>query len=181
MILIKIKSEICYNIIVKYKLNFKSMGRIIKLVTSILTPLLVGVIGSIFTSAAIPTWYNYLNKPTWNPPSWLFGPVWTTLYILMGVSLFIIWDKGINVKGGKKALAIFSLQLILNAGWSVIFFGARNPFWSLVEIVLLGATIFWTILVFRRISSLAGYLLIPYLAWVIFATYLNYTILVLNL
>ncbi len=151
-----------------------------KLGVSILLPLLAGAVGSIFTSASISTWYNYLNKPVWNPPSWVFAPVWTILYIMMGISLFIIWNKGLSIKGTKKALVFFGVQLILNIAWSLIFFGAMNPFWALIEILALGLFIILTILKFYKISQPAALLLLPYLVWVTFAAYLNYTIWSLN-
>lgn len=157
-----------------------SIQNVFKLLGSLAVPLLAGAVGSLFTASAIPAWYNFINKPAWNPPSWLFGPVWTTLYILMGLALFLVWTKGMNSPGVKKAIAIFSLQLVLNAAWSFIFFGLRSPFWALVEILFLGLAILWTIMEFYRISRPAAILLIPYLAWVSFATFLNYTIWTLN-
>ena len=156
------------------------VSRIYKLAISLSLPFLAGLIGSLSTAPAISAWYVYINKPSWNPPNWLFGPVWTTLYVLMGISLFIVWDKVSDFRSAKKILAVFAVQLVLNTAWSLIFFGARSPFWSLMEIALLILAIIWNMLVFYRISRPAPWLLAPYLAWVIFASYLNYTILTLN-
>ncbi len=144
-----------------------------------------GFIGSFFTMGAISTWYAGLVKPALNPPDWIFAPVWTTLYILMGISAFLIWrkysDSNKKVKRMIKiALGVFTTQLILNASWSIIFFGYQSPFWGLVNIILLLIFIVWTMVLFYSISRPASYILIPYIAWVGFATYLNYAIYVLN-
>ncbi len=137
-----------------------------------------GLLGSFFTFSAIPEWYQTLNKPFFSPPNWLFGPVWTVLYIFMGISLYLIWDsKG---KGKSKALKIFWIQLFLNAIWSIIFFGMRNPGLALIDIVALWIAIILTIKSFYKISKPAAYLLIPYLLWVSFAAILNYSIWILN-
>lgn len=132
----------------------------------------VGVLGSVFTVSNIPTWYAGLNKPTFSPPNWVFGPVWTLLYFLMGVALFLVWRKKIPM--------IFSLQLILNFVWSVVFFGMRSPLGGLIVIVLLWLAILGSIINFWKISRWAGILLIPYLGWVTFASILNYNIFILN-
>lgn len=141
---------------------------------------LAGIIGSVFTVSAIPVWYGTLQKPALNPPAWIFGPVWTTLYLLMGIAAFLIWKKGLDRKDVKIALAIFISQLLLNALWSIMFFGLRNPGVALVEIVVLWAAIVYTILSFLKISRTAAYLLAPYIIWVSFAAYLNYSIWILN-
>lgn len=143
------------------------------LVLSIGLCLGAGILGSFFTFSAIPEWYSTLNKPFFSPPNWIFGPVWTALYILMGISLYLIWQK-------KKVPLVFWIQLILNAVWSIIFFRLKNPGLAFIDIVVLWIAIILTIKYFYPISKLAGYLLIPYLLWVSFAAILNYAILILN-
>ncbi len=156
-----------------------------KLVIAVVVSELAGVIGSVFTISAIPTWYAGLVKPALNPPSWVFGPAWTTLYALMGIAAWLVWkrwdqgDPSTRLRV-KTALTIFGLQLFLNAIWSIIFFGLQSPGWALVNIVLLWLAIVWTITVFYKISRPAAYLLVPYLLWVSFASYLNYSIWMLN-
>ena len=135
-----------------------------------------GIIGSVFTVSAIPTWYATLAKPALNPPAWIFGPVWTTLYALMGIAVFLIWRAGPDRKNVKIALSFFGGQLILNALWSVIFFGLHALAAAFVEIIVLWAAIAYTIAVFLKISRPAAYLLVPYILWVSFAAYLNYAI-----
>lgn len=156
------------------------MKNTLKLITTIFVSELAGVIGSIFTFSAIPNWYVTLNKPTINPPSWIFGPVWTTLYALMGIAAFLIWKKGWERVDVRKALAVFGLQLILNALWSIIFFGLQNPAWAFVNLVAMWLAIVWTMVLFYKISKLAMWLLLPYILWVSFAGYLNYSIWMLN-
>jgi len=141
---------------------------------------MAGFIGSFFTSRSIPIWYAGLNKPSFTPPNQLFAPVWTILYLLMGVSAFIIWRKGLHEQQVKVALSIFMVQLILNVFWSVIFFGLRLPFVAFVEIILLWVTILLTILHFRKVSVTAALLLMPYIIWVTFATLLNFSLWRLN-
>jgi len=156
------------------------MNRTAKLITSILICLFAGLVGSVFTMPAIPTWYAGLNKPSFSPPNWLFGPVWTTLYVLMGISFFLVWEKLKKNPKAKSALDIFVLQLVLNCLWSVIFFGLKAPLLALIEIILLWLVILITIINFFKISKTAGWLLVPYLAWVSFASFLNWTIWRLN-
>lgn len=151
-----------------------------KLIIAVAVCELAGVIGSVFTVSAIPDWYAGLVKPALNPPSWVFGPVWTTLYFLMGIAAFLLWRKGFERKDVKMALGLFSVQLFLNAIWSIIFFGLHNPGWALVDIILLWLAIIWTIIVFYRISRSTAWLLAPYILWVSFAAYLNYSIWMLN-
>jgi tryptophan-rich sensory protein len=153
---------------------------IISLIVAIITCEAAGIVGSIFTASKIPTWYKGLIKPALNPPSWVFGPVWTTLYLLMGIALYIIWKKGLNTEGVKFALTIFAVQLILNALWSIVFFNMENLGLALINIVLMWISILWTIVLFYRLSPTAGLLLIPYILWVSFASYLNYAIWTLN-
>jgi tryptophan-rich sensory protein len=151
-----------------------------KLILSIIICQLAGIFGSIFTSSSIPTWYTTLQKPSFTPPNWLFAPVWITLYTLMGISLYLVWNKGLNNKKVKNALYLFGLQLILNAVWSFLFFGLRSPLLGLVEIVFLWIFIALTIVKFYEISKAAGLLLIPYMVWVTIALMLNYYVWILN-
>lgn len=122
-------------------------------------------------------WYEALNKPTWNPPSWIFGPVWTALYLMMAVAAWLVWKRN----GWHKAIWLYVLQLALNAAWTPIFFGAHHLGWALVEIIALWIAILFTLLAFLRVSKPAGWLLVPYLAWVSFATFLNFTLWRMNL
>lgn len=147
-----------------------------KFFSAIIVCQLAGVVGSMFTVSAIPTWYATLTKPSWNPPSWVFGPAWTTLYTLMGISLYRIWGKSKN----RIALFWFYVQLFMNAIWSIIFFGQKNLSGAFVEILILLGLILVVVHKFYRIDSIAAYLLVPYVAWVSFATYLTYTIWMLN-
>jgi len=151
-----------------------------KLIASIIACQLAGVIGSVFTTPAIPTWYAALAKPPFTPPSWLFAPAWITLYLLMGISASIVWRVGLDQKRVRTALILFLVQLVLNALWSVAFFGLQSPLSGIIVIVLLWAAILLTILKFFRISTPAGALLVPYIAWVTFAATLNAYIYVLN-
>ena len=151
-----------------------------KLIIAVVVSELAGIIGSFFTMASIPTWYATLEKPALNPPSFIFGPVWAALYFLMGVSAFLVWRKGWELKKVRGALAVFGIQLFLNAIWSIVFFGLQSPGWALVNIVALWFAILFTIIVFYKISKPAAYLLLPYILWVSFATYLNYAIWTLN-
>jgi len=151
-----------------------------KLVISIIVCEFAGIIGSIFTASAIPTWYVSLNKPPFTPPNWLFAPAWAILYALMGIAAFIIWRKGLDNKGVKAALITFLIQLILNASWSVVFFGFQSLFGGVIVIVVLWVAILLTILRFLKISRTAGVLLLPYILWVSFAATLNISVWILN-
>lgn len=151
-----------------------------KLVVSIVACLAAGAIGSIFTRQAIPNWYATLDKPAFNPPNWVFTPVWTLLYILMGVAAFLVWRKGWGSRQVKIALVAFLVQLILNALWSVAFFGLESPLYGLIVIAVLWLSILFTTLSFYRISRVAGGLMLPYLLWVTFAAVLNESIWLLN-
>ena len=153
---------------------------ILKLAISILINLLAGFIGSIFTNRQIPTWFATLKKPSFSPPNWLFGPVWTALFILMGVSLFLIWRKGLNYPSVKIALIIFGIQLLLNILWSFLFFAQRAPLAGFIEIIILWVLILMTILTFYPISKTAAILLLPYILWVSFASILNFSLWRLN-
>ncbi len=153
--------------------------KIITFIASIFTCQMAGIIGVGFTASAIPLWYNTLNKPTFSPPSWIFGPVWTLLYTMMGIALFLIWNE--KTRNSRKALLVFSLQLFLNAIWSPVFFGLRSPFMGLLIITLLWISIILTMVNFYKISKRAAWLLVPYFLWVSFATVLNFSIWRLNI
>jgi len=159
------------------------MNNFLKLAISIGASALAAIVGSVFTSPAISGWYAGLKKPALNPPNWVFGPVWTFLFILMGVSLFLAWRKEFKDKTGgrvKDADMSFILQLVLNAFWSVLFFGMGSPLLAFVEIIFLWLAIILTIIKFSKISAPAALLLLPYILWVSFAAYLNYSIWRLN-
>lgn len=147
---------------------------------AVLGPLGVGGLAGFATAGAIPTWYAGLQKPSWNPPNWLFGPAWTLLYLLMGVASWLVWRQARKGKAVGPALTLYGIQLALNLGWSLIFFGARRPFWALVEIVPLWCFIAATMVKFFKVSKTAGALLIPYQLWVSFATVLNVAVWRLN-
>lgn len=155
--------------------------------TAVITALLfvaiclaAGIIGSIFTFQSIPTWYAGLNRPDFSPPNWIFGPVWTTLYIMMGIAAYMVYAKGVKKKEVKIALSIFGAQLALNTLWSVLFFGLQSPLYGLVCIVALWLAIAATIWKFWGISRNAALLLVPYILWVSFASVLNYSIWMMN-
>lgn len=139
----------------------------------------VAGVGGWLTSLGVPEWYTTLRKPVWNPPSWLFGPVWTTLYAMMAVAAWLVW-KDAGFDGATTALTLFVIQLLLNMAWSGIFFGLRSPGWALVEILVLWIAILATTALFFRHSAWAGALMMPYLLWVGFATALNAAIVRLN-
>jgi benzodiazapine receptor len=153
---------------------------VIKLVVAIVACQGAGAIGSIFTTPAIPTWYAALEKPFFTPPNWLFAPAWITLYLLMAIAAFLIWRQGLGQKGVKSTLVVFLVQLVLNALWSVVFFGLQSPLWGMVVILALWVAILLTIIRFFRLSTAAGALLLPYILWVSFASALNIAIWVLN-
>lgn len=138
-----------------------------------------GLVGTLFTVSAIPMWYAGLVKPELSPPNWIFAPVWTTLYTLMGIALYLVWKK-LPERGAVSALWLFGLQLALNAVWSPIFFGLQNTGLALIVIVLMWVAIVLTIVTFAKVSRTAAWLLVPYVLWVSFATYLNYSIWILN-
>jgi len=150
----------------------------VKLIIAVAVSELAGIAGSFFTISSIPTWYSTLTKPALSPPAWIFGPVWVTLYFLMGISLWLIWRSDSNEK--NRALWLFAAQLTLNTIWSPVFFGAQAMGNALAIIVLLWAAIIMTILIFTKISKTAAWFLIPYILWVSFACYLNYAIWALN-
>ncbi len=155
------------------------MSNITKFLISIMATLSAGAIGSFATAPAIPTWYRGLEKPGFNPPSWVFGPVWTALYILIGISFYLIWSS-VSFKKHKRALILFIIQLVLNTGWSLVFFGLQQPFWALIEITVLWVAILLTTVEFFKINKKAGLILLPYTLWVTFAAVLNFSIWQLN-
>lgn len=155
-------------------------SNVIKLVVAIGISELAGIIGSVFTAPAIPAWYAGLARPDFAPPNWVFGPVWTTLFALMGIAAFLVWQKGLDRREVKIALGLFLGQLVLNTVWSVIFFGLQNPGAAFVEIIFLWLAILATMIAFAKISKTAAWLLVPYILWVSFAGYLNYSIWILN-
>jgi len=156
-------------------------NKILKLVVSILVCQAAGLVGSLFTSPAISSWYATIQKPSFNPPNWVFAPVWTLLFLLMGVSLYLVWSKGLGDKKTKIAVFIFAFQLLLNILWSILFFGLQSPLYAFIEIIILWLAILFTIISFYKISKPAAYLLLPYILWVSFASILNFSILILNL
>lgn len=155
----------------------KKLGYII---ICIFVCLVIGFLASMATQSSVNSWFSTLNKPSFNPPNWLFAPVWTTLYVLMGISAGWVWGKGFHHKWVKTGLYHFGFQLLLNALWSIAFFGLKNPFLGLVIILSLVVMLSLTIRWFYLVSRLAALLLVPYLLWVCFATALNYKIWELN-
>lgn len=151
----------------------------LKLIISLIIPQLAGALGSFFTFDSLKDWYVVLEKPALNPPSWIFGPVWTILFLLMGFALYLVW-KDEDMKSKGLAYWTFGIQMVLNALWSIIFFGLNNPGIAFIEIILLWLAIVASIITFSKISKLAAWLLIPYILWVSFASYLNYSIWILN-
>lgn len=147
---------------------------------SIVLCLSVGLVGSIFTASSVSTWFPGLAKPWFAPPAWLFGPVWTILYVLMGVALYLVWLAGWKKTEVREAVYLFLVHLAINAAWSWLFFGMRSPLAGLFCIFVLWGFILMLTLRFHRIRPAAAYLLIPYLAWVSFATVLNFDIWRLN-
>jgi len=146
---------------------------------SIILPLVAGFLGSFFTGPAVKTWYLVINKPSWNPPSWLFAPVWTSLFILMGIAFYLVWSMKMNNKV-RFAIKLFIAQLVLNVLWSVFFFGMGNFWLAFLEIIVLWIAIALTIVDFSKVNKTAAWLLVPYILWVSFASYLNFTIAILN-
>jgi benzodiazapine receptor len=156
------------------------MAKIGRLICSISVCLLTGFLGSLATRNSIATWYAQLSRPSFTPPDWTFGVVWPALYVIMGISAFLIWNKGLERSKVKVALGIFAVQLILNGLWTPIFFGLHLIGLALVEIVMLWGAILLTILAFWRVSKTAALLLVPYILWVSFAVLLNASLFLLN-
>jgi tryptophan-rich sensory protein len=178
-------------------------NKIVKLLISVIICELAGVLGAVFTGAEIAGWYQRLNKPFFNPPGWIFGPVWTVLFLLMGISLYLVMEKDFKVSNrignsGLKAwnkwsenfwsgpwqkiniVLVFIVQLLLNIFWSIIFFGAHNPGLAFFELLMLLAAIIYTTVNFYRVSKVAAYMLVPYILWVTFAGLLNLVIWLIN-
>ncbi len=151
-----------------------------KLVVSILIPVLVGAISGYFTSSGVNGWYAIASKPWFNPPNWIFAPVWSMLYVLMGIAFFLVWKSGAPKDIKQTAIILFAVQLVLNFFWSIIFFKMQQPGWAFAEIILMWVMILLTILWFGKINSAAAWLLVPYISWVSFASVLNYSIWRLN-
>lgn len=156
------------------------MKKFFQLILAILICQSAGLIGSVFTAPAIPTWYATLVKPAFNPPGWLFGPVWLTLYALMGISLYLIWQSRRSHPLATWTVILFIIHLFFNAIWSVIFFGYHQIFLALIDIAILWLMIVILIGLFWRIKKSAAYLMLPYLAWVSFALILNFSLWRLN-
>jgi translocator protein len=158
-------------------INIKEIGR---LATSIIIVFIAGAIGTVATLSQITTWYATLAKPVWAPPNWLFGPVWTTLYVLIGIALFLVWREGTDRRDVRAALGIFTVQLVLNILWSVVFFSYHSLLGGFIVILILWIAILANIIAFYVISKPAGLILIPYIVWVSIASYLNYAVYILN-
>ena len=155
------------------------MNRFTKAVLAVILCEGAGALGTIFTINSVTTWYVTLHKPSFNPPPWIFGPVWTLLYMLMGISLFLIWVSK-KSKAKTSALTYFYIQLFLNSLWSILFFGYKLPLLSFIEVIAMWIMILFSIISFAKINKTAAYLLYPYLAWVTFASILNLSIVLLN-
>jgi benzodiazapine receptor len=155
------------------------MKNILKLIASVVISQAAGAIGSLFTVQNIPTWYAGLNKPSFNPPNYLFGPVWITLYFMMGIAFFLVW-KNSGKFDIKVPTILFITQLVLNALWSIIFFGMKNPMFGFFEIIILWVFIVFCVIKFYSVSKIAAWLMLPYLLWVSFASVLNFKIWMLN-
>lgn len=161
--------------------SFLHMQKNLRIAAIVLTCLAVGYFSSLITRENIPTWYVTLKKPIFNPPNWVFAPVWTILYIMMGIAAGRVWNKVDNdLQNVKKGMYFFIVQLALNALWSYLFFGIHNLFLSLIEIILLWLMIYETMVQFKKVDKLASKLLIPYLVWVSYATILTASVWYLN-
>ena len=156
------------------------MRKPIRLIVAVLLPVLVGAVSGLFTASSVKTWFVTLNKPSFNPPSYVFAPVWTTLYIMMGIAFYLVWVSVTDKEQQRKAMTVYFIQLFLNFCWSFIFFYKQRPDLAFIDIVFLWISIVATLVLFYRISKPAGWLLVPYLLWVSFASALNYAIWQLN-
>jgi benzodiazapine receptor len=162
------------------KQKIQKSGSLLTLLGFVFGSIIVGSIGSLVTYPAIPTWYLYLQKPPFSPPNWLFGPVWTLLFTLMGIAAYLVFKEGLKKPQVKAALRMFAIQFVFNVAWSFAFFGARSPSLGLMVILILWFLIVFTLILFKRVNSLAGYLLMPYFLWVSFAMVLNAAVYSLN-
>lgn len=158
----------------------KDMTKIVKLICSVAVCILIGFVGSFVTRDSVSTWYAELSRPSFTPPDWTFGVVWPILYVMMGISAFLIWNEGFDKTEVKVALGIFGLQLILNGLWTPIFFGLQLIGLALIEILMMWAAILLTNIYFWKVSKPAALLLLPYILWVSFAIVLNASLFVLN-
>ena len=156
------------------------MKPVVKLIISLIIPLAVGAVSSYFTIESVQGWYVTLSKPSFNPPNWIFAPVWTVLYIMMGIALFLVWKSTVALPIKRTAIILFSIQMLLNFFWSFIFFYLHQKAAALAEIILLWIFILATIIAFAKISKVAAWLLVPYIVWVSFAMLLTYSIWHLN-
>ena len=156
------------------------MSNNFKFIISILLPMIIGGISGSFTSASINTWYVTLNKPWFNPPNWIFGPVWTLLYLMMGIAFYMIWKSEAVNAVKQTAVILFAAQLLINFLWSLIFFYLKQPGWAMLDIILMWILIVATIFSFGKISSTAAWLMLPYICWVSFAMILNFYLWKLN-
>jgi len=156
------------------------MKSAVRLIISVAVCEGVGLLGAVFTTPAIPTWYASLAKPPITPPSWLFAPAWTLLYLLMGIAAFLVWQKGLGERRVRAALIIFLVQLVLNFLWSAAFFGLESPAYGVLVIIPLWLMILLTTVLFFRVRAVSGWLMVPYLLWTTFASVLNMWFWVLN-
>jgi translocator protein len=153
--------------------------KFINLFIHLLVPQVVGGIAGFITVNSVTSWYSRLNKPSFNPPNFIFGPVWTLLYILMGISSYLIWAKRHSFYA-TKSLFVYGIQLILNFSWSIVFFGLKLPLGAFINVLLLWISIISMIILFYKVDKKAAFLQVPYLLWVSFASVLNYFIVLLN-
>ena len=158
----------------------KPLSDWIKAPVSIISSFLIGFAGNVFNFESLETWYPTLIKPDWTPPNWIFAPVWSTLFILMGISTFLVWREGFDKRNVKIALGVYVIQFALNLMWSWTFFGLQSPLFGFIVIVVLWIAIFANIVVYARVSKIAAAILIPYIVWVTIASVLNFSVYVLN-
>ena len=151
-----------------------------RFIISIMIPLMVGAIAGFFTGESVNSWYVNVNKPSFNPPSWLFAPVWTALYLMMGIAFCLGWKAAVTDELKKQAMTLYAVQLFINFIWSFIFFYLQQPGWAMVDFVLMWIMILLTVIWFGKIAPVAAWLLVPYICWVSFAALLNYSIWKLN-
>lgn len=152
------------------------MSSFVKLLIAIAIPVLVGGISGFFTVTGVDSWYQTIQKPSWNPPNWVFGPVWTTLYVMMGIALWLVWKEDTSRELKMIAFILFGVQLILNFLWSFVFFKLEQPGFAFLEILFMWVAILATIFAFAQVNKTAAWLLVPYISWVSFAAILNFTI-----
>ena len=157
-----------------------NLKAVVRLIVCLAVTFCAPALGSYFTRQSLSGWYADLNKPFFNPPSWLFGPVWTVLYLLMGIAVFLVWQKGSGNRLVRTAIGLYIMQLFLNGLWSPIFFGLKMPFLAFFEILLLWCAVVLTIWAFARVSKPAALLLVGYIGWISFAAVLNFSIWMLN-